>query len=272
MKCFDSMKKLLRFLIFLTLVFNFVCGKAYGFIEGEKLEYLVRFFGLPAGELILENKGIKVLDNKEVYHLECRYRTVGIFAIFHKVVDRMTSYVDKKTLLPVKFEKHLEEMDYRNSEITEFDHGRNIAVSNGKESELEDKAQDVISSLYYCRMQKLDVGDNIEFWVNSDEKNYKCRVSVLKEEDKNFLLGRFKTVVLRPQIISKRKPKFDGKATFWVTKDERKIPVRVKSGVTIGILDFVLTKADPPIVGEAVITKEKSYSERKRKGDYRENK
>ncbi len=221
------------------------------FSVGEKLTFRVIYLALPAGMATLEVKAITNWEQKEVYQLVATAQSSALFSLFYRVKDRVESLIDTSSFLPYQFEKHQEEGNYRNHEVTTFNRDENIAVTvdaEGKECNPEGSSvsvpgdvQDALSSFYHLRRQRLEVGKSVFVNVNADEKNYQVEVKVLKKEK----LGkkRLKTIVVNPILRQVRLGgilKEKGGIYIWLTDDERKTPVLIKSKVIIGSLTMML--------------------------------
>lgn len=214
------------------------------FGPGEKFIFRVIYFAAPAGTFTLEVGEMTELQGVPVYHFIAKAQSSTIFSLFYKVRDKIESFVNAETFVPLRFEKHLREGPrYRNDEITVFDRLRNVVLTDDKEIPIEPDVQDVLSTFYYLRMQPLEVGKSVFVNVNADEKNYCVEVKVLRKETMKKWGRRVETVVIQPVVkmvklggILKEK----GDVFIWLTNDEKRIPIFMKAKVTVGQLSFVL--------------------------------
>ncbi len=219
------------------------------FSPGEKLTFRVIYFALPAGTVVMEVKKVSSWEGHRVYQLVATARSSSLFSLFYRVKDRLDSLIDTKTFLPYRFEKHQEEGKYRNKETTLFDRDKNVAVTfDAEEKETNPKGtsipvppdvQDALSVFYHLRRQKLIVGKPVLVNVNADGKNYRIEVKVLRKEK----LGSQKTIVIEPilkQVDLGGILKEKGGIYIWLSDDERRIPVLIKSRVVIGSLTLML--------------------------------
>jgi hypothetical protein len=120
--------------------------------------------------------------------------------------------------------------------------------SRGKEATYPVPAgtQDALSALYYLRtMQDLADGKTISFDVHEDDKTWKVDVQVLGREKITTVLGELDTIKLRTY------PKYEGvfqnrgEIFFWLTDDARRIPVLMKSVISIGSIVTTLVDLKP---------------------------
>lgn len=229
-----------------SLVFSHTaseCSQSHPFKPGEKLVFRVIYFATPAGTATLEVKEKTEIEGTPVYHFKTTAKSSFPFSLFYRVRDRIESFVSTTNFLPLRFEKHLREGRYRNDEIIIFHPSLSIAETNGREMEIPENTQDSLSALYYLRLQPLQVGKSIFVNVNSDEKNYRVEVKVLRKEKIKKWGRRVETIVVQPVIkdiglggILKEK----GDVYIWLTDDEKKTPLLIVAKVSVGQLTFVL--------------------------------
>ncbi len=97
------------------------------------------------------------------------------------------------------------------------------------------EVMDSFGSLYYVRTLPLETGQTYTMDVHSGDKIYPLVVHVLKREKAKVPAGKFNCIVVEPVLrgpgifVSKGK-----KLQVWLTDDERRLPVRMRSEVFIG--------------------------------------
>ena len=151
------MKKTLLIVIALLALQTTFSQKESAFGDGEWFKFKMSYSGfLKAGNATLTVKDSK-LDNKEVYHVVGKGWTTGMIKWFFKVKDRYESYFDKKTIVPYKFIRNIDEGGHtKDLEIT-FDHENQKAIVNDKKHNTEKvfdtkpNIQDMVSTYYYLR-------------------------------------------------------------------------------------------------------------------------
>ncbi len=214
---------------------------------GEKLVYSVKYFMVVAGKGVLEVKGIEERRGRDAYYIEATAKTTPFFDNFHRVRDRIMSYMDASGLFSWQYKKKLEEGDYRANAHIKFYHEKGKAVKhNGKEFEVPAFTQDVLSELYYYRTFDLSRGKNKEVYIDvcSDEgKAYEILVKKLRYERVSVDAGEFDCVVVQPHLKYEGIFRQKGDVVIWLTDDKYKIPVLVKSKIVIGTIDAVLESA-----------------------------
>lgn len=205
------------------------------FAPGEELNFAVRYGVVRAGDAKLAVEGLEMVNGEPAYRLVSTARSSRFFSTFFEVRDRVESVWSVKRRVPLRFEKHVHEGGYTRNEVVRFDHEAGTAVyADGKVKEIPPGAQDVLSAFYYVRTQNLTPGDSLEVPNHSDGKNYPLVVRVLRRETITVPAGTFTCVVVEPMLQTAGLFKQEGRLTIWLTDDARKMPVLMKSKVTVG--------------------------------------
>jgi len=221
------------------------------FSSGEKLTYTISWSNIvQAGTAVMEVSEEKTPDGRTAYRFTSTARSVGMVHTFYKVADRIDSLVDSETLSSLSF--HLDQSHGKRKKKRDltFNHTERTVVvrSGGKEATypVPDGTQDALSALYYLRtMQDLANGKTITFDVHDEDKTWKVDVQVLGREKITSSLGEINTIKLRTY------PKYEGvfqskgEIYFWLTDDARRIPVLMKSVISIGSIVSTLVDLKP---------------------------
>ncbi|MFP4466252.1 MAG: DUF3108 domain-containing protein [Candidatus Goldiibacteriota bacterium] len=218
-------------------------NNAFG--AGEKLVYAVKYFGVTAGHGIIEVEGIEEYRGRQVYKISAVAKTSSFFDNFHRVRDRIESYMDVSGLFSWRYSKKLEEGSYRAFSEIEFDHKTETAVKHtGETYDVPAFVQDVLSELFYVRTLDLNEKDDIYINVCADDgKAYEIWVEKLGYETVKTDAGEFDCIKIRPHLKYEGIFRQKGDVDIWLTNDEHKIPVLVKSAIVIGTIDAVLQEA-----------------------------
>lgn len=93
---------------------------------------------------------------------------------------------------------------------------------------------DTYSSFYYVRYLPLEVGKTVSVNVFYGKEAERLDIQVLRRERIKTMLGQVNTIVIKPMV--KPQGVFEGKGAvqIWLTDDERRIPVRAQTKVTVG--------------------------------------
>lgn len=199
------------------------------FPEHERLIYRVKWLGITAGELIAEIKGKVDWKGRSCYLIEVTGRTVGFVSTFYKVDDLYRSYLDAEHFYSLRFEERRQEGHYRKDAVTDFDHDkgkayfRNAVDNSEKTFDIPSGVQDSVSAAYMGRLLPLTPGKVFTYKVSNSEKVYDLYVSVTRRsrQDQRSVLHLVPFARINGDEFR------EGRASGYVTDDERRIPLEV---------------------------------------------
>ena len=219
------------------------------FAVGEKLTYELKWGLVPAGEASLEVLPNETINGVEGRHFRMTAKSNSFVDVFYKVRDEVDGYTDLNITRSLHYTKKQNEGSTKRSIIVTFDWQNNQAqYSNfGKKKKpisIEMGAMDPFSVIYYCRLFDFESGKDIVRPVTDGKKlvtgvaHYQGR-QVIKVNG-----TRYDTHLIEPRIehiSGVFKKSKNAKIQIWLTADERRIPVRIKSRVVVGsfIADLV---------------------------------
>lgn len=214
------------------------------FKPGEWLKFRLHYGFLNASYATLQVKNAKI-NGKSVYHVVGKGRTTGFASMFFKVNDRYESYFDKEEGKPYKFVRKINEGGYTKDIEINFDHNKDKAVLNDKESkqkkefELQDSIQDLISAFYYLRNhyepKDLVQGESISLkMLYDDDGVFNFKLKYLGDEVLKTKFGKVKCYKFRPYVQSGRVFKEQESLSLWVSADKNKLPIRIKADLAVG--------------------------------------
>jgi hypothetical protein len=120
--------------------------------------------------------------------------------------------------------------------FTDTDLNNSKRPPNIKEKDTPSWLQDLVSTIYYVRIQPLNEGDVIPVPICDGGEVYNIEVVAGKRDELKTRIGRFKAVQLNAKVFDGRYIKRSGEMLVWVTDDDARIPLRAKvktSGYTI---------------------------------------
>lgn len=235
------MKKHFFFLLLLIATLSRpASAQTLAFQPGEQIHYTV-FYSLiglyvNAGSATITTAQAE-LAGKDAYHIVGEGKTNSRYNWIIRVKDRFESFVDARTLQPLKFVRHIEEGSYRKHEEIHFDPRQNTVTGPKGVIKMPEQVQDLVSSLHHARnidYNRYKVGEKISFKMFYDDELYDMYVRYAGKETIKTRYGTFKTIKLKPLLIKGKV--FDGgeQMTIWITDDGNRIPVRVESPLTVG--------------------------------------
>lgn len=210
------------------------------FQEGERLTFRVyynmSFIWINGGNAEFTVKP-EVVNNRDVYHVTGVGKTANSFEWFYKVSDVYESYVDKETLLPMKFVRNVNEGNIKFCNDVAFNHDKCVAISDKQAFTIPKNTQDVLSSMYYARnvnYNKYKPGDKIPFTMFLDKQVYNLYIKYIGKERITTRMGTFNAIKISPLLIEGTIFKDGNKMTIWLSDDDNHLPVRVESPILIG--------------------------------------
>jgi hypothetical protein len=197
---------------------------------GETLVYDVKLGGISAG-----TQSITVVEeamdwDEPVYRIESDAQTGALLSRVYHFRDHKVTYIRKSDLLPVRYEKQLEDGSYRGDFVVDFNRDADTAEvwrngSRDPDVVMPKHVLDELSMIYYLRSKEMRIGDTYEFTFFTGKQ----LISV-------SLLVKSRHRVDVPQPVGStpvyRLESEDG-YVVWITADEHRIPVRIEAPAKI---------------------------------------
>jgi len=234
--------KFLKIILFLQLIFPLSLFaeqvKSLPFEVGERLEYEISWLGIPGGNSSLEVKGITKVGQIDAYHLMSRTWSNSFISTFFEVDDRIEGYMNANDLTGISLKVRQREGGHKVDKEIIFDSKTNKAhfTKNEKNSvhDVPPFIRDSLSSFYYLRSKDLEVGKDVVMDTFSNGKLYKLIVKVLNKEELQVNEKIYNTIKVQPLAKQNDIFKNKGEIFLWLTDDEYKIPVKIRSEIAIG--------------------------------------
>lgn len=215
------------------------------FKVGEVLTFEVKYGFVTAGIATMSIPKIRRISGRDAYHINFEVNSVPSFDWIYKVRDRYESYVDVEGLFPWRFEQHIREGSYSRDFSAFFDQRRGKAKTSEGEYEIPEYVNDIISAFYLARTfdySTMKKGDLIRLQNFYKDKVYDLDVRFLGHETINVAAGTFDCIIVEPLVQEGGLFKSEGNIVVWLSNDDNRIPVRVKTKVVIGSIDADLIK------------------------------
>lgn len=226
------------------------------FSNGEKLVFDITWIGISAGTASLETREKLNMNGRAVYRIVSTVKSNNLISIIYPVDDFIETFVDMEEIYPYKISIHQKEGKRRKEKDIVFDQVKHVAIEtkDGKETILEvpPGVQDPLSCLYFFRTFKgLDNGKTFMIDVYDSKKNWQMEVKVLGRERITTPLGTFDTIKVKPEIYYDGLFQNKGDVYVWFTDDQRRMPIQVKSVISIGpVKATLISMADGDKVAE----------------------
>jgi len=208
---------------------------------GEYLKFAVNWGIINGGNAYLGVPEQKQVDGHEALHLVARAESNGFISRFYKVRNRIDSWWDVADRRSLRYSENRREGKYRSETDIVFDHDRRVATyKDGETFPIPPDVQDALSSFYYTRFQALPVGGSIVFDYHASKKNKPLEVKIIGREHVKVPAGEFDCVAVEPVLNAGGIFRNEGRLVIWLTDDERRMPVLMRSKVTIGSVSVML--------------------------------
>ncbi len=215
------------------------------FKEGEKLTFDLNYGFVTAGVAVMQIPKIKRISGREAYHITFDVNSVPSFDWIYKVRDRYETYVDVEGLFPWRFEQHIREGGYTRDFSAFFDQRKGKAKTSEGEYEIPKYVNDIVSAFYLARTfdySDMKVGDLIKMQNFYKDKVYDLNVKFRGRETIDVPAGTFDCIIVEPLVKEGGLFKHDGDIIIWLTDDDLKIPVKVRTKIVIGHVEAILSK------------------------------
>jgi hypothetical protein len=216
------------------------------FKPGEKLRYSVNYGLIRGGTVEMEVKpALTEVNGRKCYHVVGTGKTVGAVDWFFPVRDYFQTFIDVTAILPQKFLRDVTEGSFKKTESVIFDHRKNIAINNGRDTvKMVKNMQDILSAYYYSRcldVSSIKVNDTIPIFAYIDAAVTPFHLRFAGREVVDTPLGKFRCLVFKPQLELGRVFSEKEGMTIWVSDDANHVPVQVEAKLLVGALRMNFT-------------------------------
>jgi hypothetical protein len=220
------------------------------FVQGEKLTYEGKWGVIPAGTVTLEVLPKQIINGIEAYHFAMITKTNEAVDLLYKIRERQDSYVDNDMTHSVFYKKKTESKHPRDENIN-FDWDKQEATyTNFGQTRppihLLPGSFDPLALFYVLRTQNLKENSVIYIPLTDGNLNMEVRAIVGKKEVIEIKGKMYDAIEITPNMetldkFNKVVNKGDHpQLKVWLTADEKKIPIKIRTSVGIISFDFEL--------------------------------
>jgi len=213
------------------------------FATGERADYSVKYGPFSVGSGVMEVIGLDTIRGNETWHTIFRVRG-GVPGF--RVNDRMESWMDTRTLSSLRHRQELSEGSRERERQFEIFPDRGIYTEDAGDPKptvvfpLDDG-----SFLYFLRTIPLEVGKEYSFDRYFRPDRNPVRIRVIRKDTIRVPAGTYATVVVQPIINARGVFSENGRAEVWLTDDDRRLMVQMKSHLKFGSLSLYLKSYRP---------------------------
>ena len=213
----------------------------FGF--GERADYGVKYGPFSVGRASTEVFRVDTLRGREAWHILFHVRG-GVPGF--RVDDRMESWMDTETLASLRFRQDMNEGSHERERVFEIYPDRGVYTEDQKEPQATVTLPlDDGSFLFFIRSIPLEVGKEYSFDRYFRPDRNPVRIMVLRRETIDVPAGKFETIVIRPIIKARGVFSEGGRAEVWLTDDDRRLMVQLKTHMKLGSLSLFLRSYTP---------------------------
>lgn len=211
---------------------------AFSFARAETILYNISWQSIPAGTATL-----MFTEQGEKAFIELNARTLPVMDVIYPVRTHVESEMLASSSLPSRYFKRSKEGwgEEKTSEVL-FDRDRGVAqvYKNGRlirTLAVPADTYDPISCLYFYRKIPKSEEKPVQLTLTDGKRISTGVATVLRRETIETPAGSFKTLVVEPKMegltgVFQKSPR--SRIIVWLTDDERRLPVRLRSEVIVG--------------------------------------
>jgi hypothetical protein len=251
------MRRLALLLLLLSLPLSLQAGSGKGgkypavpFSIGEKITFSVGWGLVNAGTSSLSVQDTVRVNGHLCWRIQSQAQSNEVLGKLYPVKDKVLTWMDCRGLFSRGLHKNLSEGTYK--KVRDYailpERGMIIKQKDGQAVDtlrIHGPVQDVLSAFYWVRTQPLAVGKVLEVEAVDDLKSYRLAIKVLAREQVKLKGGTFDCFKIQPILLGEGLFKAKGEVFIWVTADERRIPVKMKSKIFIGAISASMIQYQP---------------------------
>lgn len=225
-------------------------SKALPFKQGERLVYRAMWGFISAGSAEIEVHPDTLIDDVRARHFSMTTMTNSQIDLFYKIRERQDSFTDLSLTRTLQYRKKSTGNHPRDVIVTYDWKQRTATYASFGNAEnpvaIQPGTFDPLSLFFVIRTHRLKEGDVHEIPITDGKKFIVVKATVAKRETLNIDGKVYDTFLVVPDmerlegVVGK---KGEPSMKIWFTADERQVPVKIQSKVTVGSFVFELISA-----------------------------
>lgn len=221
--------------IILFFLSNIFSQKNIQFNNGEEIFYNVNLNFISVGSAKMSINEIE--NDSDNYFFSFLLKTNKIWDKIFPIRDTVKAWIDTKEFYTQKFQKIILEPNYKTNLDVTFNYEKNFYSSNNKKIDISQKVRDPYSFFYFLRTRNIKIHDEFLFDIFDNNKIYKVKLSILKEERIDSNIGKFNCFLAEAINLDENKSIMK----IWMTNDNKKIPIKIISNANFGTLNMLIS-------------------------------
>ncbi|MBM3330001.1 MAG: DUF3108 domain-containing protein [Calditrichaeota bacterium] len=207
---------------------------------GERLDFKIYFEFILGGEANMSIKSIEEVEGKTCFQLVSEARSTPTVDLMYKVRDRIEAWCDTSGGQSRRYVKRLREGRWKDDKVVTYQPADSLALLQRKASHppetlsVKPGVVDILTAFYEVRRRELIPGQSVLIAVHDIDKTYDLEVRVLGRERIDAPAGTFDCLVVEPLLQSSGIFRREGSLQVWLTDDEYRMPVLMKSRLYFG--------------------------------------
>ncbi len=213
------------------------------FQSGEYLKYSIRYSFITGGYVTFTVKD-SIWNNTSSNYVELSAKATGLIDALYKIRDKYVSFIDKTTDQPIKSIRDIKEGGYKYYNEVTYDYSSfeddSITIESKKSGlvKVPSNIQDILSAFYYARKydfnDDLKKGDVLAYTTYFSDEIFPLRIKYIRTETINTEYGKMECYLFHPVTEVGRAFKTEEDMKIWISRDDNRIPVRVKVNLRVG--------------------------------------
>lgn len=224
------------------------------YVVGEKLYYDIHWSFFKVGTAEMELQTGQTPGGDPALIIVNTARTNGFADKIYRVRNTVTSWMAPDSSRALHYTKQEEEGKRERDVVVTFDFDAKTAVYTNKGVALDpvplpDFCHDPLSVVYAARLRPWVVGSSFIIPVTNGKRSFEAEIKVVRRERIKTEMGPVDAILLEPDIkdlggvFNKSKK---AKVEFWFSDDARRLPLIMKSSVSVGSFSAELVRIEQP--------------------------
>jgi len=230
--------------------FRKIAQNSFG--PGEKLFFIIYYFGAKAGEATMEvSPNLANINGRDCYKIYVTVKSSSTFEWVYKLNEKYECYLDVQGLFPWQYFHDKVQGKYKDIFEAVFDQEKHIVKTYkgatkefDKDVTVPEYVQDQVSAFYFARtfnIPNMNEWDIISTFQVFDKKQAKSlETKFLGREEVEVEAGKFKTIKVKPMGMEGGLFGSGDDLIIWLTDDDVKMPVKLEVKIKVGSFNVEL--------------------------------
>ncbi|MDG5814940.1 DUF3108 domain-containing protein [Chitinispirillales bacterium ANBcel5] len=204
--------------------------------SGERLVFQVSWGFVKGGYVVIETKP---QPHNRTIRIGAKALSSNFVSAFFRIRNYVLSTVDADGLYPIYFEQHTREGNYTADGYMLYEHGNQVIVEGRRSMVLDAPSyvHDYLSLIPRIRSMNFTKHDVFSHYVYMNREVSPMTFEVTDRENISVDAGSFNCLKIEPTLIGEgRTLSRRDRMEIWVTDDEHKMPVKLRTRVKFGSL------------------------------------